>query len=106
MTKAKERSLRAKIIKHLKDADNYKPTDDFLIQELLDFLSMSEFAKQELKANPSGWGEWTKVSMASNQIQAIMTKLSLTPATRLKKKKDDEKDKPKTGFNLAEFMNS
>ena|SRR5579871_125405 len=105
MKKAEEK----KFIKMIKDilGEAYKPSDDVLIQELADWISISEKAKDDLRKEVKtdgemGWQNLTTISMASKQIQSVLKHLGITPAERNRLKVVVEKaDK----FDLNKFLN-
>jgi hypothetical protein len=64
---------------------------DILIEELIMWMEIQDFSKIALETDPTSWQALTQCSMASKQIQTILTKLNLTPQERMKKIKNDEK---------------
>jgi hypothetical protein len=77
---------QAKKKKELKDylvvEKLYVKTDDILIAQLVDWLEIDEHAKTELNKDPNNWIIISTISVASKNIQQLMTKLSLTPQIR------------------------
>ncbi len=102
MTKTKEKKLREQIVGLLKLKKSYDATDHILIDELIDFLKISEYAKKKLESDPDSWQCLTTITMTSKQIQAILTKLNITPQERNRKVKELEEKNEK--FDLQKFL--
>ncbi|MBS1949858.1 MAG: hypothetical protein OJF59_002511 [Cytophagales bacterium] len=103
MTKHKEKKLHSQLVELLKAKNNYHPSDELLIEELIDFKKISDYAKSELGNNPGDWQALTTITMVSKQMQSILTKLNITPQERVKKIKEEKKDKM---FDLQKFLNN
>jgi hypothetical protein len=104
MTIAKEKKIRKGVIDLLKSKKNHSAAvDGLLIDELIDFLKISEFAKGNLETNPDNWQALTTVTMASKQIQSILAKLDLTPQERNRKLK--WREERVEAFDLQKFLN-
>jgi hypothetical protein len=108
MTKKEEKTISDNIVALL--GADIKSSDYLLINELIDWIKISNKAKDELQAETKkgdsmNWQTLTSIAMASKQIQSIMNKLGITPQqrNRLKKKKDD--GNASTGFDLNKFLN-
>src|SRR5579859_4305062 len=77
---------QAKKKKELKDylikEKLYVKSDDILIGQLIDWMAIDAHAKSELTNDPNNWVTVSTISVASKNIQQLMTKLSLTPQIR------------------------
>jgi hypothetical protein len=92
MNKTKERNLRKQNRETL--GDDYRKTDEVLIDELIDWMKINVVAKQELakaleERGEMPWTVQTTISMCSKNIQSLYTKLGLTPQIRMNGKKKE-----------------
>jgi hypothetical protein len=86
-----------KYVKDIKKqlGDNYQPTDDLLIDQLLHWLDVSSRAVDEIDNAETISGSWqvlTTSAMASKQIQQLYTKLGITPVERSKQRSGNVND--------------
>ena len=84
MNKTKEKKLRKQIVDLLKAKKLYEESDQILIDELIDFMKISEYWKNKLMNEPDSWQAITTLTCCSKQIQSLMVKLSITPSDRSK----------------------
>lgn len=103
MTKATER----KLIKSIKGVlgDNYKESDDLLITELVDWIKISNHAKDDLQESVKhdgtmSWQALTTISMSSKAILATLRSLGIIPSERNKSKIIEKKME----FDIKEFL--
>jgi hypothetical protein len=82
---------RTKFVKQIKEAigENYRATDDLLIDKLIMWCEISTKAEQDLmkavdERGEMPWSFQTTIAMASKQIQSLYTKLGITPQERAK----------------------
>lgn len=106
MKKSEERKLRQTIIDQV--GENITDADYILIGDVIDWIKINEYAKNELQAEVKGgdsmnWQTLTKIAMCSKNIVAILQRLNITPE---KKSKNRKVDKDKKGHNLQEFLDS
>jgi len=104
MKKTEEKRL----IKTVKNVigNSFKDSDQILIQELVDWISIAAKAKEDLKKEVAkdgemGWQNLTTISMASKQIQSCLKHLGITPAERNRLK---VVEKNETKFDLQKFL--
>jgi len=105
MKKAEEK----KLIKTIKDVigNSFKESDQILVQELVDWISIAMKAKDSLKkeVKNNGGMEWqnlSTISMAPKQIQSCLKHLGITPGKRNRLK---VVEKNETKFDLQKFLN-
>lgn len=82
MTKNEKTKLKKKFKEYLVEKKIYSEVHDTLINQLVDWIEIDEYAKGELMNDPSSWTTISTISVASKNIQNIMTKLGLTPQTQ------------------------
>lgn len=79
MNKREKSKLRKEYKSYLEKSGVYNPVHDKLIEQLVDWIDIDEFTKTELMNDPTSWTLISTISVASKNIQSLMTKLSLTP---------------------------
>lgn len=92
MTKKDEKKLTDHIVTLI--GDSIKASDYILINDLVDWVKISEKAKDELQegvkqGSNMNWQTLTTIAMASKQMQSIMQRLNITPEKRAKQIKQD-----------------
>jgi len=104
MTKREEKKLVGQIVALI--GEDIKESDYLLIYDLVDWLNVSERAKDDLQQSVKdsevmSWQALTTIAMASKQIQSIMTKLNITPEKRGR----DSRQRIKKEFDIEKFLN-